>query len=179
MVQIFLPWKFHSSSFDPHSQPCVRNIFSTSFTSQWVEEHTFHGYRLRETAMGYLIWWFATFHASLTDSCLLLTSDTISRAFSCKQTATIPEKTTWESFPHHVHFPTQQNYFQNDAFAEIKPLPPNSMLLPTNTQGSGFLVNTQQHCFQGKGEREEPVQLRCLGKCCPSIQFSQQFCPRL
>ena len=56
---------------------------------------------------------------------------------------------------------------------------PNSMLLPTNAQGSGFLLNTQQHCFQGKGEREEPVQLRCLEKCCPSIQFSQHFCPRL
>ena len=56
---------------------------------------------------------------------------------------------------------------------------PNSMLLPTNTQGSDFLLNTHQHCFQGKGEREEPVQLRCLGKCCPNIQFSQQFCPRL
>ena len=55
---------------------------------------------------------------------------------------------------------------------------PNSMLLPTNAQGSGFLLNTQ-HCFQGKGEREEPVQLRCLEKCCPSVQFSQQFCPRL
>ena len=27
--------------------------------------------------------------------------------------------------------------------------------------------------------RKEPVQLRCLEKCCPSIQFSQQFCPRL
>ena len=38
--------------------------------------------------------------------------------------ATIPDKTTWESFPHHVHFPTQQNYFQNDAFGERKPLPP-------------------------------------------------------
>ena len=56
---------------------------------------------------------------------------------------------------------------------------PNSMLLPTNAQGSGFLLNTQQHCFQGKGEREEPVQLRCLEKCFPSIQFSKQFCPRL
>ena len=56
---------------------------------------------------------------------------------------------------------------------------PNSMLLPTNAQGSGFLLNTQQHCFQGKGEREEPVQLRCFEKCCLSIQFSQQFCPRL
>ena len=36
--------------------------------------------------------------------------------------ATIRDKTTWESFPHHVHFPTQQNYFQNDAFTERKPL---------------------------------------------------------
>ena len=67
------------------------------------------------------------------------------------QSNTIPDKTTWESFPHHVHFPTQQNYFQNDAFAERKPLPPNSMLFPTNAQGSGFRLNTQQHCFQGKG----------------------------
>ena len=39
------------------------------------------------------------------------------------QSNTIPDKTTWESFPHHVHFPMQQNYFQNDAFAERKPLP--------------------------------------------------------
>ena len=49
---------------------------------------------------------------------------------------------------------------------------PNSMLLPTNAQGSGFLLNTQQHCFHAKGEREEPVQLRCLEKYSPSIQFS-------
>ena len=56
---------------------------------------------------------------------------------------------------------------------------PSSMLLPTNAQGKGFLLNTQQHCLQGKGEREEPLQLRCLEKCSPSIQFSQQFSPRL
>ena len=41
-----------------------------------------------------------------------------------KGTATIPDKTTWECFPHHVHFLTQQNYFQNDAFAERNPLHP-------------------------------------------------------
>lgn len=37
--------------------------------------------------------------------------------------ATIPDKTTRESFPHHAHFPKsmQQNYFQNDTFAERKP----------------------------------------------------------
>ena len=56
---------------------------------------------------------------------------------------------------------------------------PSSMLLPTNAQGSGFLLNTQQHCFHGKGEREELVQLQCFEKCSPSVQFSQEFCPRL
>ena len=39
--------------------------------------------------MGSLMWWFTAFHASLIDSCLLLTSDTISCAFSCKQTASL------------------------------------------------------------------------------------------
>ena len=42
----------------------------------------------------------------------------------------------------------------------------NSVLLATNTLGSGFLLNTQHHCFQGKGEREEPVQLRYMDLVC-------------
>ena len=54
-----------------------------------------------------------------------------------------------------------------------------SLLLPTNAQRSDFLLKTQQHCFQGDGEREESVQLRCSEKCSPSMQFSQKFCPRL
>ena len=45
--------------------------------------------KIRLTAMRTLIWRFAAFHASLIDSCLLLKSDTISRAFFCKQTASI------------------------------------------------------------------------------------------
>ena len=56
---------------------------------------------------------------------------------------------------------------------------PNSMFLPTNAQGSGFLLNTRQHCFQGKGERKEPVQLRCLEKYFPSMQFSQLFLSKI
>ena len=54
-------------------------------------------------------------------------ASTMSTAFTRKNptwNATIPDKTTWESFPHHVHFPTQQNY---------------------------FLINEEQHCL---GERE-------------------------
>ena len=82
-------------------------------------------------------------------------------------------------------FPIMPTFLRNKTISKTRRLcgkktpSPNSMLLPTNAQGSGFLLNTQQHCFQGKGEREEPVQLRCLEKCCPGIQFSQQFCPRL
>ena len=56
---------------------------------------------------------------------------------------------------------------------------PSFVLLPTKAQGSGFLLNTQQYCFPGKGEKEDPVQLRWLKKCSPSIKFSRQFCPRL
>ena len=56
---------------------------------------------------------------------------------------------------------------------------PSWMFLPTNAQGWGFLLNTRRHCFLGKGEREELVQLRPLEKCSASIQFSQQFCSRL
>ena len=81
-------------------------------------------------------------------------------------------------------FPIMSPFLRNKTISKTTPLwkenPfPNSMLLPTNAQGSGFVLNTQQHCFQENGEREEPVQLRCFEKCCPSIQFSQQFCPRL
>ena len=80
--------------------------------------------------------------------------------------------------------PIMSTFPRNKTISKTTPLRkenpfPNSMLLPTNAQGSGFLLNTQQHCFQGKGQREESVQLRCLEKCCPSIQFSQQFCLRL
>ena len=82
-------------------------------------------------------------------------------------------------------FPIMFTFLRNKTISKTTPLrkkknpSPNSMLLPTNAKGSGFPLNTQQHCFQGKGEREEPVQLWCFQKCCPSIQFSQQFCPRL
>ena len=94
------------------------------------------------------------------------------------QSNTILDKTTWERFPHHVHFPTQQNYFQNDAFAERKPLPPIQCCFPQTSRDQAFFW-IHKNCFQGKGEREKPLQLRCLEKCCPSTQFSQQFCPRL
>lgn len=59
-----------------------------SLPSEWRSRLSM-GDRLHKTALGYLIWQFATFHAFSTDSCLLLTSDIIARAFSCKQTASI------------------------------------------------------------------------------------------
>ena len=93
-------------------------------------------------------------------------------------TAAILDKTTWESFPIMSTFPRNKTISKRRLCGKKTPSP-NSMLLPTNAQGSGFLLNTQQHCFQGKGERKEPVLLRCLEKYFPSMQFSQHFCPRL
>ena len=65
--------------------------------------------------------------------------------------ATIPDKTTWESFPHHVHFPTQQNYFQNDAFAERKPLPPVQCCFPQTARDQAFFWIHNNIAFKGRG----------------------------
>ena len=75
-------------------------------------------------------------------------------------------------------------FLRNKAISKTTPLRKENPFLQIQccfprTPRDQALLNTQQHCFQGKGEREEPVQLRCLEKCCPSIQFSQQFCQRL
>ena len=61
---------------------------------------------------------------------------------SRKNKLSILGKTTWESFPHHVHFPTQQNYFQNDAIAERNPLPPVQCCFLQTPRDQAFL-NTQ------------------------------------
>ena len=68
------------------------------------------------------------------------------------QEETIPDKTTWESFPHHVHFPTQQNYFQNDAFAERKPLPPIQCCFPQTPRDQAFFWIHKNIAFRGGGE---------------------------
>ena len=96
---------------------------------------------------------------------------------NCNLFATIP-KLLEKVFPIMSTFLHNKTIFKRCLCGKKSPSP-SSLLLPTNTQGSGFLFNTQQHCFQGKGKMEEPVQLWCLEKRSPSIQFSQQFCPRL
>ena len=79
-------------------------------------------------------------------------ASTMSTAFTRKNptwNATIPDKTTWESFPHHVHFPTQQNYFQNDAFAERKPLPPIQCCFPQTPRDQAFFWIHNNIAFRG------------------------------
>ena len=75
--------------------------------------------------------------------------------------------------------PNATKLFPNQRLCVKNTPSPNSKLLPTNAQGSGFLLKTQQHCFQGEGEREESVGYEVQKKCPPNMQFSQQFCPRL
>ena len=59
--------------------------------------------------------------------------------------------TTWESFPHHVHSPTQQSYFQNDAFAERKPLPPIQCCFPQTPRDQAFFWIHNNIAFRGRG----------------------------
>ena len=65
-------------------------------------------------------------------------------------------------------FPIMSAFLRNKTISKTTPLRKDipfphasSMLLPSNAQGLGFLLNTQQHCFQEKGEWEELVQLQC------------------
>ena len=66
-------------------------------------------------------------------------------------------------------FPVMSTFLRNKTISKTTPLVcgkkspfPSSMLFPTNDQGSGFLLNRQQHCFQGKGEKEEPGTATCM-----------------
>ena len=77
-------------------------------------------------------------------------------------------------------FPIMSTLLCNKTTSKMTPLHkenpyPNLMLLATNAQGSGFLLNTWQHCFQGKGEREELVQLQCLEECPQVCNFLNSF----
>ena len=77
-------------------------------------------------------------------------------------------------------FPIRSTFLRNKTISETTPLRKEIRFLQFNVvsykrPGIRLFLNTQQHCFQGKGEREEPVQLWCLEKCPPSIQFSLSF----
>ena len=56
--------------------------------------------------------------------------------------ATIPDKTTWERFSHNVHYPTQQNYSQNNGFAERNPLPPVQCCFLQTPRNKAFFEHT-------------------------------------
>ena len=68
---------------------------------------------------------------------------------SCK-----PRQNYLRIFVLHVHYLAQQNFFQIKALCKVNPSP-SSKLLSTKAQGLGFLLKTQQHCFQGEGEGGE------------------------
>ena len=67
------------------------------------------------------------------------------------QSNTIPDETTWESFPHHVHFPMQQNYLQNNAFAGGRPLPPIQCCFPKTPRDQAFFWIHKNIAFRGRG----------------------------
>ena len=69
--------------------------------------------------------------------------------------------------------------FPNQRLCVKKTPCPSSKLLATNAQGTSFLLNTQTTLLPGGGGREESVEYEVQKQCPPSMQFSQQFCPRL
>ena len=96
-------------------------------------------------------------------------------AFATKQTKEIlPFVTTYNLGKnylrkcfHQCTLPNATKLFPNQRLCVKKTPSPSSKLLPTNAQGSGFLLKTQQHCFQGEGVREESVGYKVQKKCPP------------
>ena len=71
----------------------------------------------------------------------------------------------------------QQNYFQNNGFVERNPLPPVQCCFLQKSRLS--FEDTTTLLPGAAAGKEESVQLPCFKKCSLSVQFSQQFCPRL
>ena len=97
---------------------------------------------------------------------------------SRKNKLSILGKTTWESFAHHVHFPTQQNYFQNDAIAERNPLPPVQCCFIQTPRDQAFFEYTTT-LLSGEGGEGRTGTARMFRKMLPMYTIFSQFCPRL
>ena len=97
---------------------------------------------------------------------------------SRKNKLSILFKITWESFPHHVHFPTQQNYFQNDAIAERNPLPPVQCCFLQTPRDQAFFEYTTT-LLSGEGGEGRTGTAMMFRKMPPKYTIFSQFCPRL
>ena len=81
-------------------------------------------------------------------------------------------------------FPIMSIFLRNKTISKTTPLRkenpfPQFNVASHKRPGTRLSFEYTKTLLSGEGEKKEPVQLRCLEKCCPSIQFSQQFCPRL
>ena len=65
--------------------------------------------------------------------------------------ATIPDKTTWESFPHHVHFPMATKLFPERRIADRKPLPPIQCCFLQTPRDQAFFWIRNNIAFRGRG----------------------------
>ena len=91
---------------------------------------------------------------------------------------TILDKTTWENVFINAHYLTQQNYFQINGFAQRIPPPPIQSCFLQMLRDPAFFWRPNNTASRGRGEGRIG-RLRSSEKMPPSMQFSQQFCPRL
>ena len=118
----------------------------------------------------------AKFPENLTNIHILLIH--FNSGHSGKNKPSILGKTTWECFAHHVHFPTQQNYFQNDAIAERNPLPPVQCCFLQTPRDQAFFEYTTTLLSGEEGEGRTGT-AKMFRKMLPKYTIFSQFCPRL
>ena len=95
------------------------------------------------------------------------------------QSNTILDKTTWENVFINVHYLTQQNYFQINGFAQRKPPSPVQSCFLQMLRDPAFFWRPNNTASRGRGEGKNRSATKFRKKGHPSMQFSQQFCPRL
>ena len=62
------------------------------------------------------------------------------------------KNTTWERFTLNAHYRTQQNYFQNNWFAEPNPLLSGQSYFLQTSNDQGCLRTHNNIAFKGRGE---------------------------
>ena len=95
------------------------------------------------------------------------------------QSNTILDKITWENVLINVHYLTQQNSFQINGFAQRKPPSPVQSCFLQMLRDPAFFWRPNNTASRGRGEGKNRSATKFRKKGHPSMQFSQQFCPRL
>ena len=170
-----------SSALKGRVKPCMENEIYKRFTIAYLNQerhtsrfscHQHHCCHL--FSINYLL--FCETYEIYNEQIYMLASNAQNRLF---QSNTILDKITWENVLINVHYLTQQNSFQINGFAHRKPPSPVQSCFLQMLRDPAFFWRPNNTASRGRGEGKNRSATKFRKKGHPSMQFSQQFCPRL